>query len=268
MMGVLLMVLVFHGCADKFILFPSTRPEDANGAKREMIAFGKGHLEVWTARSPGASARAPEAFLLCFCGNAGRAEWTASLDAQLWENRPIEAWTLNYPGYGASTGPAKLSTFPAAAVAAYDQLKTKAGKRPIFVKAESLGTTVALHVAANREVAGLILRAPVPLRSLIMGRFGWWNLWLAATPVALGVPSALDAMNSAPKATAPAVFLLTDADEVVPVSYQRTVVHAFGGRKKIIENSAEGHNGPLKSRAIAELKAGMDWLLQQSMDGQ
>ncbi|MCY2954053.1 MAG: alpha/beta fold hydrolase [Planctomycetota bacterium] len=263
-MGLLLVVIMLRGCADNFILFPSTQPENANGAKREMIPFGKGGLEVLTARSPGAVRREPEAFVLCFCGNAGRAEWTASWDAKLWKDKAVEAWTVNYPGYGASTGPARLAMFPGAAIAVYDQMKARAGDRPVFVKGESLGTTLALHVAANRKVAGVILRSPVPLRRLIMGRFGWWNLWLAAVPVAMSVPMELDTPNTAPKVKSPGVFVLTDADEVVPVEYQRMVVDAYGGRKRLIENSANGHNGALKAKAIEELEAGLDWLWQEA----
>jgi hypothetical protein len=40
-------------------------------------------------------------------------------------------------------------------------------------------------VAANRPCAGLVLTNPPPLRNMILQRFGWWNLWLLATPVAL-----------------------------------------------------------------------------------
>ena len=51
------------------------------------------------------------------------------------------------------------------------------------------------HVAANRPVAAIVLQNPPPLRQLILGHYGWWNLWLIATPVALGVPSELDSLN-------------------------------------------------------------------------
>lgn len=263
-MGVLLVMIMLHGCADSFILFPSRQPEDANGAQRGMIAFGQGKLEILKAKSPGAGTQEPEAFMLCFCGNAGRAEWTASGDAQLWKDKPVEVWTLNYPGYGASTGPARLAAFPGAALVVYDELKAYANGRPVFVKAESLGTTVALHVAANRDVAGVILRAPVPLRQLILGRYGWWNLWLAAGAVATAVPPELDTPTTAPKAKAPGVFVLTDIDDVVPENYQRVVVKAYGGKKRLIEKSAKGHNGQLHLEAQQDLAAAMDWLWQES----
>jgi len=43
----------------------------------------------------------------------------------------------------------------------------------------------ALSVAARRPVAGLVLQNPPPLRQLIMGHYGWWNLWLVAGAVVL-----------------------------------------------------------------------------------
>ena len=259
----LLLVVMLHGCADSFILFPSTQEENANGAQREMIAFGSGNLELYKAKSPGATDAEPEAFMLCFVGNAARAEWTASWDAQLWGNRSVESWTMNYPGYGASSGPATLRLFPEAGLAAYDHVRRIAGGRPVFVKGESLGTTVALHVAAHRDVAGVILRAPVPLRRLIMGRFGWYALWIGAAPVAMGVPEALDAPNSAPLVKAPAILMLIQTDEIVPVQYQRIVAEAYGGPKRLIENCASDHNGPLHAKAQEELEAAIEWLWQQ-----
>jgi len=251
---------MFGGCADRFILFPSRQPEDAGGAVRKIVAFESGELELFAAESPAAGGRRPAAWVLCFVGNASRAEWTAVPVAQTWADLPVEVWAMNPPGYGRSTGPARLGRLGPAALAAFDALKKQAGDRPVFVWGESLGTTLALHVAANRPVAGLVLRTPVPLRDLILGEFGWWNLWLAAGPVAMGVPDGLNSLANARRVNAPAAFILIDDDEVVPVRYQRLVVDAHPGPHKLIERAANHHNGVLTEKAARELDQALRWL--------
>jgi uncharacterized protein len=255
------LLLMLTGCADRLILYPSTGPIDAPGAQAHYIPFEGGKLEVYCARSPGVKAGGePEAYVLSFVGNAARAEAVAGWEAMLWKEKPVEVWAVNYPGYGKSTGPASLGRLAPAGLAAYDALAAHGNGRRIFVRGESLGTTVALRVAAQRDVAGLVLRAPVPLRSLILGHFGWWNLWLGAGVVAMGVPDQLDSLANAARCQAPAAFVLIETDEIVPVSYQRMVLGAYRGRTRIIEHAAADHNGALTAAAARELDAAVDWM--------
>src|SRR6185312_16802983 len=100
----------------------------------------------------------------------------------------VEIWSMNYTGYGQSSGSARLSTIAPSALATYDELNRRAAGRPIFVSGHSIGTTAALYVAAHRPVAGLILHNPPPLRQLINGRFGWFDFWIASSRVAAAVP--------------------------------------------------------------------------------
>ena len=107
--GLVLALMMLGGFADRMVLYPSTQPEDAMGAARVEVPFGGGRLEIWTARSRGARKREPERYVLSFEGNASRAEWMVTSDALQWKDRPVEQWTVNYPGYGGSTGPARLA---------------------------------------------------------------------------------------------------------------------------------------------------------------
>jgi pimeloyl-ACP methyl ester carboxylesterase len=127
----------------------------------------------------------------------------------------------------------------------------------------SIGVTAALHVAASRpvDVAGLILHNPVPLRELILRRFGWWNLWLLAGPVALQIPKALDSTANAKTIRAPAVFLLADKDEIVPPRYHTLVVNAYAGAKRVITLQGAYHNDPIEGAALADLNDALAWLL-------
>lgn len=255
------LLMTFGGCADYFILYPTTdRFVVAGTHRREIAVPGGGPVEIWAARSAGARTREPEAFVLEFVGNASRAEAMADIVADEWGHRPVEVWAVNYPGYGGSPGPARLASIGPVALAAYDALKAHAGSRPIFVTGQSLGTAAALHVAAHRPVAGTVLWSPPPLRDMILRRFGWWNLWLVAGPIALQIPAELDSLRNARKVAAPGVFVATGRDTVVPLSYQIRVSDAYAGEKRYIRRAHSEHNDLLEGESIGEYQAALDWL--------
>lgn len=260
-----LLFVMLGGCADQFILFPSRHPMNAGAAQRRQVPFDKGHLEIFISRSPGATTRPVEACVLRFLGNAERAEMDAVTAARDWGDKPIEMWSVQYPGYGQSTGPAKLDRLPPAALAAYDALSQEANGKPIFLSATSLGTTLALYTASQRDAAALILRTPPPLKSLIRGRHGWWNLWLAAVPVSMGVPRELDALHTAPHVKAPAMFILIDTDEIVPLKYQQKVVDAYAGERQVILSQGGDHNSPLSTDAYSKTQKHLDLLWEKAM---
>jgi pimeloyl-ACP methyl ester carboxylesterase len=247
---------------DHLILFPTRAPIDPGGAVRKAVPFEGGELEVWTAKSHRAQQQGrADIFILRFYGNADRADRWAAEEADMWSDRAVEIWGMNYPGFGGSTGPARLSRIGPAALATFDALKRHADDRPIVAFGTSIGATAALHVTAQRPVAGLILHNPVPLRQIILLRFGWWNLWLLAGPVASQIPQDLDSIANAKAIRAPAIFLLAQKDEVVPTRYHRLVVNAYAGEKRVIQLPGAYHNDPIESTPLANLNNSLDWLL-------
>jgi hypothetical protein len=264
--GILYLAVIFFGhLPDHLILFPTTAPIDANGAVRKMLPFQSGQLEVWTAKSRLAQQKGgADIYVLRFYGNADRADRWAAAEAEMWNDRAVEVWGMNYPGFGRSTGPARLSRIGPAALTAFDELKRHAADWPVVVFGTSIGATPALHVAAHRRVAGLILHNPPPLREIILRRFGWWNLWLLAGPVALQIPKDLDSISNAKAIHAPAIFLLAEEDEVVPPRYQKLVVDAYAGEKRVISLRGAYHNDPIESVGLADFYHALDWLLPKT----
>jgi pimeloyl-ACP methyl ester carboxylesterase len=255
----------FGHLPDHLILFPTRAPIDAGGAVHKMIRFENGEVEVWTAKSRRAQQQGrADVFILRFYGNADRADRWAATEAEMWNDRAVEIWGMNYPGFGGSTGPARLSKIGPAALAVFDELKQHAADRPIVPYGASIGATAALHVAAQRPVAGLILHNPVPLREMILRRFGWWNLWLLAGPVALQIPRDLDSIANARAIRAPAVFLLAEKDEIVPPRYHKLVVNAYAGEKRVIVLRDAYHNDPIEGAVIADFYQALDWLLPRA----
>jgi uncharacterized protein len=254
--------MFFGHLPDHLILFPTTAPINPGGAIRKAVPFQNGELEIWTAQSRRAREQGKaDIYVLRFYGNADRAERWPAEEAEMWNDRAVEIWGMNYPGFGGSTGPARLSKIDAAALAAFDELKRHAADRPIVPYGASIGATAALHVAARRPVVGLILHNPVPLREMILRRFGWWNMWLLAGPVALQIPKELNSIENAKAIHAPAIFLLAEKDEVVPPRYHRLVVDAYAGEKRVISLRGAYHNDPIEGTALPDFYRSLDWLL-------
>jgi hypothetical protein len=263
--GAVYLAVIFSGrLPDQLILFPSSDPINPGAARRQSIAFENGELELWTASSQLARQNnRADVYVLRFYGNADRAERWVALEAEAWNQRAVEVWGMNYPGFGGSSGPAKLQRIPRAAVAAFDALQARAGGKPIVLWGASIGATVALHVAANRNVTGIILHNPPPLRQMILREFGWWNLWLLAGPIALQIPSELDSIENAKRVHVPAVFLLAEKDEIVAPRFQHMVFNAFAGEKRAIDLRGAHHNSPIEGAGMAELSKSYDWLLSR-----
>src|SRR5437870_7976217 len=255
-------LVMFAHLPDQLILFPSTQPLDVHGATRRTLPLDRGELEIWTAQSRRAQQQGgADVFVLRFYGNADRADRWAAAEAEMWNDRAVEIWGMNYPGFGGSTGPARLARIGPAALAAFDELKNCAGDRPIVPYGASFGATAALHIAAHRPVAGLILHNPPPLRELILRQFGWWNLWLLAGPVALQIPRDLDSVANAKSVRAPAIFLLAERDQVVAPRFHRLVANAYAGEKRVIAVPGALHNDPIEGASLADLNDALSWLL-------
>lgn len=251
------------GCVgDGLVLGSNTRPAHAHGGRQEFVRVKGRRVECWVAPSPAAAAvgAQPEAFVLFFIGRGDRADhWTTAV-ARTWGDRPVEVWGMNYPGSGGSDGPAQLARVAPAALGVYDAIHKLAKGRPVFVQAASFGTAPALCVAARRPVSGVLLWNPPPLRELIIGHYGWWNLWLLAGPAAAQIPPELDSIANARKARAPAAFVLCGADRVIPPRYQRRVVTVYAGPKRLIEMPGAGHSSPLTPEAAGEMARAIDWI--------
>jgi len=254
-------LITFAPLPDRLILFPTTDRLNAGDAVRKAVPFQGGELEIWTARSALARQRGqPEIYVLRFYGNSDRADRWVAAEADMWNNRAVEVWGMNYPGFGGSTGPARLARLGPAALTAFDELQKTARDRPVIVFGASLGTTTALHIAAHRKTAGLILHNPPALRQIILRQFGWWNLWLFAGPMAYKIPADLDSVANARTVHVPAIFLLAENDEVIAPKFQRLVVDAYAGEKRIIALPGAGHNSPLDTAALASFHQALDWL--------
>lgn len=265
------------GLASRLVLYPSNEPITASGEERsiECDELPGGQVQVFSLEigEPGEV----DLHVIAFSGNAARAEWTPAYVAELLEpwrrerELRIEILAVQYPGYGASarSGDASLSGCAAAGRAAYRWLRERAGGRPVWVLGTSIGSTVALHLAAEPSVAlpdGLIVEKPPSLRTLILGRNGWWNLWLIAAPVWWGIPRSADADRSAAAARpVPGLFIVATQDRTIRPGDQRKIAGAYRGPKRILEAACD-HNDAVSVRCAPGLVPGLDWLFERGSE--
>lgn len=253
---ILVLALTTTGClADKLMLWPPSGSADAAGAVRR-VEHG---IEIWTVSPPDGAP--PDAYVLEFYGNGARAEWMVAANASHFPRTTY--WGVNYRGFGGSEGSATLSGVAEAATIAYDALAKEAKGKPIYAFGTSMGTTAALHLAAERELAGLLLVNPPPLRRLVLEEHGWWNLYLLAFPTALGIPRTLDSEENARRTHAPAVFVTAEDDGIVPLGYQGRVVAAYAGPKEVILIPRSGHNDQPPPEVSAKISAALAWMMSE-----
>jgi len=220
--------------SDLIILQPSRDRLETKGKRCELLPWAGNTLELWTQNTVSADGKTePDVFVLKFGGAAGRAERATLHPADAWPHLACEISTLNPPGFGGSGGRASMHHLPEAAQIAFNHITQRAAGRPVVLTGNSLGTAMVLHLAAEHQCAGLILRNPPPLAELLSGRFGWWNLNYGARMFARRLPPGLNSVANAKLAKAPCVFLMSGKDRIVPPRFQQHIIDAYKGEKQV-----------------------------------
>lgn len=254
------MPIIAQAIADQLILRPSTHALPALGKQIQRVPIRKGHLDVWTQQIGTSDPDDVDLLVLKFSGRGGRAERSTYHPMDYWSDLKAEIWAVNPPGYGGSSGSASLRSLSEAAEKAYQAIQKQANGRPIVIIGNSLGTLSALYLSARYPVAGMVLRNPPPLRQLIMGRHGWWNLWVGAWLIAQRVPHPLCAIQNARQSECPAVFISSCRDRIVPPMYQEKIIREYGGTSRILRLESADHASPLNLSEQREYGLHLDWL--------
>ncbi len=260
-----LVMLMGGGCIDGLLLHPDQKPvTTVDHAQDRILVERNQKVEVYVTRSIAlADGAAPAGYVLEFTGNASCARDVLTESRSRWSKLPVEIWVMNYPGFGKSDGPTTLKSVLWIALATYDELGRQAGRKPIFLAGRSFGTTVALYVGTQRHPAGLILESCPPLPQIMQGEYGWWNLWILSTLGELQIPSEFDSLKSAAKSHAPALFLITGRDTIVPLKYQRMVQDIYAGPKQTVEMPLSQHNVDLSPDQMEDFHQKLDLLWQK-----
>jgi uncharacterized protein len=138
-------------------------------------------------------------------------------------------FALSWRGYGGSGGAPSEAGFRADATAAMDLLAREGiGPERIVIFGESLGTGVAVMLAAERPVRALILDSPYESIAAIGAELYWW------LPVNLLIRDPFRAIDAAPHVKAPVLAFACTDDWLTPYAGAQRLMAAFPGMKRLI----------------------------------
>jgi pimeloyl-ACP methyl ester carboxylesterase len=222
---------------DQLIFHPQRMPDASRdglarrvpGVESVFIEAADGtHLHAWHVKpAPGAP------LIMYFGGNAEEVSW---MTAEVRQRTPGVGWLLvDYRGYGSSAGSPGEGPLVADALRWHDFLIAKE-KGPLFVFGRSLGSGVAVQLAAQRSIAGLILVAPFDSLAAVAKHY------YPYLPVDLLLRHRFDSIGQAPKLGAPLLCLVASRDEIIPVVHSKRLYDAWGGPKRWVSLDGAGHN--------------------------
>lgn len=181
------------------LLYLATPEVARPGARARLFERGAATVKVWELHGAARPA------LLYFGGNAEDVGANvADFDAAFPERA---VYLVNYRGYGGSTGRPYEAALISDAEAIYDSLRAHHG--PIAVVGRSLGSGVAVALAARRPVERLILVTPFDsLANVAADHFPW-------LPVRMLIRDRYDSLERIGAVRAPTLVVIAEHDEVV-----------------------------------------------------
>lgn len=220
---------------DRLVFYPqplaSTAHLPADATALEVVAVDGTRLRGWIRSAD----RAPAPTVLYFGGNAEEVSWTLA------DRRWPRGWAIvavNYRGYGRSEGAPGESALVSDALAVHDAVAAHpdvdAGRIVAFGR--SLGTGVAVQLAAARPVIGVILASPYD--SLVeVGRTHFPML-----PVAWLLRHRFDAIAAARRLNVPLLAIVAADDAIIPRERSQALYDAWSGPKSWRAVPATDHN--------------------------
>jgi len=195
-------------------------------------AAGGVRLHGWLIPAPGSGA------LLLFChGNAGNISHRLDNIRRL-HDRGLSVFIFDYRGYGRSEGRITEKGFYLDCEAAYEIARQQAegARARLVIFGRSLGGIAAVHLAASRPCAGVILESAFThMAAMAEVHF----------PVPLFKQRLRERLNSLDKIrfiTAPILFFHGDRDTIVPINLGRELYDAARAAKEFVVISGADHN--------------------------
>jgi uncharacterized protein len=166
----------------------------------------------------------------------GNAEDVSAAVPELATQFPDAAiYALHYRGYGGSQGQPTEAALVGDALALFDRVHS--GHPQVVVLGRSLGSGIAVQVAAARPVSRLVLVTPYDSIVAMAGE------QFPAFPVSWLVEDRYDSLARAPRLRVPTTIVVAGNDRVVPPAHAATLARAFSpGVARVVVLAGAGHN--------------------------
>lgn len=167
----------------------------------------------------------------------GNAEDVSQAVGQLERAFPDSSiYAMHYRGYGGSAGEPSERALVADALALHDQVAPR--YREILIVGRSLGSGIAVQLAAARPVSRLVLVTPFHSMAALAAQLYPWlpTRWL--------LRDKYDSARFAAQVSAPTTIIVAQQDEVIPPGSAMALSKAFpaGTEVRVIALEGAGHN--------------------------
>ena len=198
-----------------------------------VTAYDGTELHGWLRHT--AEEAQPRGLVIYFGGNA------EEVSGQMHDAPMLAPWSfaaVNYRGFGLSEGRPGEDVLAADALAIYDRLAKRKDIDPdrIVVFGRSLGSGVAVQLAAHRPVRAVVLVSPFDsLRSIARKQYPIF-------PVSLLLKHPFDSLAHAADIGAPLLVIAGERDGLIPPEYSRRLHDAWAGPKRWTLLPGADHN--------------------------
>jgi len=178
--------------------------------------------------------------VLYFGGNAEEVSWMLDVvgDPRVGETPGVSWLLLDYRGYGGSEGAPSESALVADARLLFDhaQEATEGERGPIFAFGRSLGSGVAVALAASRPLAGVVLVTPFDSAVAVAKHY------YPYLPVDWILKHRFESIAHAPRMRIPLLCVIAERDEVIPPVHGERLYAAWSGPKRRLLLPGATHN--------------------------
>ena len=178
--------------------------------------------------------------ILYFGGNGESMAMSAEYIAKQFPD--MTCYLMDYRGYGGSTGEPSQAVIFADALALYDKVSMM--HQHISAAGRSLGSGVALYVAAHRPIDKLLLVTPYDsIESIAQEKYPFIPVsWLLKDPY--------PAVSYAPNISVPTLIVAADNDRIISFSHTQKLIDAFVKTDpSVVMIEKSGHNDIIYHRS-------------------
>jgi fermentation-respiration switch protein FrsA (DUF1100 family) len=179
--------------------------------------------------------RGDQPIVLYFQGNGGNVAGRGERFRRL-TSGGVGLLALSYRGYGGSSGSPSEAGLLRDGAAAYEFAAARYPASRIVLWGESLGTAVAVAIAATRPVAGLALESPFTSTVDLAASIYWFM------PVRFLMKDTFHSDKRIGSVTAPILILHGTRDEVVPIELGKRLYETVRAPKRFLPLPGAGHN--------------------------